>query len=143
MAAWGGPGGGPLTTQQVDNLIDYLWSVQLTPEEMATQVDELVEGIDPGPVRAHARGAHVQRGRRVDPLDANRLSTEDEIKLGEILFNNQELAAGSYSCARCHVRRRQPTARPGSPSHASSTASFGPDLIGHRGRRPPSSSTST
>ncbi|MCX6524285.1 MAG: hypothetical protein NTX58_05890, partial [Actinobacteria bacterium] len=27
----------------------------------------------------------------------------DELALGEIIFNNQEIAAGSYSCARCHV----------------------------------------
>ena len=36
MAAWGGPGGGPLTDQQIDNLIDYLWSIQLTPDEMTS-----------------------------------------------------------------------------------------------------------
>ena len=33
MPAWGAKGGGPLTEQQLQNLIDYLESIQLTPEE--------------------------------------------------------------------------------------------------------------
>jgi mono/diheme cytochrome c family protein len=102
MAAWGGPGGGPLTTQQVDNLIDYMWSIQLTPEEMETEVDEFIASIDPGLAERMLEVRESNQGE-VPPLEANRLSTEDEIALGEILFNNQDLGAGSYSCARCHV----------------------------------------
>ena len=62
MAAWGADGGGPLTTQQIDNVIDYLWSVQLEPEEMRTQVDDFVKDIDPRSGGADARGPRVQRG---------------------------------------------------------------------------------
>lgn len=128
MAAWGAPGGGPLTTQQIDNLIDYLWSIQLTQEEMTTQVDDFVRQIDP---ELADRMLEVRESNQGDvpPAEVNRLSTEDEIALGEILFNNQELAAGSYSCARCHVAGAaygqgwQPFAR-------LQMGSFGPNLVG-------------
>ena len=42
MPAWGVAGGGPLNDQQLQNLIDYLESIQLTPKESQKQVkDEL------------------------------------------------------------------------------------------------------
>lgn len=134
MAAWGAPGGGPLTEQQVDNLIDYLWTVQLTPDAMRTEVDDLVRSIDPGlaermlQVRESNQDLTTEGGD-VEPINANRLSRADELRLGEILFNNQELAAGAYSCSRCHVagaaygQAWQPFAR-------LQYGSFGPDLAG-------------
>jgi cytochrome c553 len=102
MAAWGGPGGGPLTTQQIDNLIDYLWSVQKDPVAVAATMDDFVKGLDEG---LYTRMMEVRKSNRGDgePVNANRLSRADELALGEIIFNNQEIAAGSYSCARCHV----------------------------------------
>ena len=128
MAAWGGPGGGPLTTQQIDNLIDYLWSVQLTVPQMRQQVNDVVKQIDPGLL---ARMKEVDKSNKglTEPLNANRLSRGDELRLGEILFNNQELAAGSYSCARCHV----PGANYGkayAPFERIQYTSFGPNLAG-------------
>lgn len=128
MAAWGGPGGGPLTTQQVDNIIDYLWSVQLTQEEMTAQVDDFVASIDPGLAERMLEVRESNQGE-VPPLEANRLSTEDEIKLGEILFNNQELAAGSYSCARCHVAGAA-YGQGWQPFSRLQMSSFGPSLVG-------------
>lgn len=128
MAAWGGPGGGPLTTQQVDNLIDYLWTVQLSPEDMRAQVNDFVKSIDPA---LYERMMEVDKSNEgeVVPLEANRLSTEDEIKLGEILFNNQELAAGSYSCARCHVAGAS-YGQAWQPFERLDMGAFGPDLVG-------------
>jgi mono/diheme cytochrome c family protein len=38
MPAWGGPGGGPLTTQQIETIVGYLSVIQLTPEQMAEEV---------------------------------------------------------------------------------------------------------
>ena len=40
MPAWGIEGGGPMNDQQIQNLIDYLESIQLTPEEAQKQVTE-------------------------------------------------------------------------------------------------------
>jgi len=37
MPAWGTKGGGPLNDQQVQNLIDYLASIQITPEQAQEQ----------------------------------------------------------------------------------------------------------
>ena len=40
MPAWGAPGGGPLTSQQIEELVAYLAAIQLTPEQMAAEVKE-------------------------------------------------------------------------------------------------------
>jgi mono/diheme cytochrome c family protein len=133
MAAWGAEGGGPLTTQQIDEVIDYLWSVQLPVEEMRLTVDEFVKGIDSGlyerMMEVRRSNADVAPNGDVEPVDANRLSRGDEIKLGEILFNNQELAAGSYSCARCHVAGAS-YGKGWEPFERLQYGSFGPSLVG-------------
>ncbi|MEC7923856.1 MAG: c-type cytochrome [Actinomycetota bacterium] len=38
MPAWGAPGGGPLTSQQLETIVEYLSVIQLTPEQMADEV---------------------------------------------------------------------------------------------------------
>jgi mono/diheme cytochrome c family protein len=133
MAAWGTPGGGPLTTQQVDDLIAYLWSVQLKPEEMRKEVDDFVKAIDPGlyerMLQVRESNQDVVPNGDVEAVNANRLSREDELKLGEILFNNQSLAQGSYSCARCHVAGA-PYGQAWQPFLRLQYGSFGPDLTG-------------
>ncbi len=128
MAAWGGPGGGPLTTQQVDELIAYLWTLQLSPDAMREEVDGLVKGIDEE-LFDSMKAVDKSNEGLADAESANRLSRADELKLGEILFNNQDVAAGSYSCSRCHVagaaygQAWQPFAR-------LEYGAFGPDLSG-------------
>ena len=133
MAAWGAPGGGPLTTQQIDEVIAYLWTVQLPVEEMRLEVDEFVKGIDPGlyerMMQVRTSNEDVAPKGDVEPVNANRLSRGDEIKLGEILFNNQELATGSYSCARCHVAGTS-YGKSWEPFERLQYGSFGPSLIG-------------
>lgn len=128
MAAWGGPGGGPLTTQQIDNLIDYLWTVQKDVAAMREEVDGLVKSIDEG---LHERMIAVRASNEgvEDPVRGNRLSHEDELALGEILFNNTSIGSGSFSCARCHV----PGAAYGKGWESFErlqSGSFGPDLAG-------------
>jgi len=133
MAAWGAPGGGPLTTQQIDNVIDYLWSVQLKPKQMRTQVDDFVRGIDPGladrMLEVRKSNADVVPNGTVEAVNANRLSRADELRLGEILFNNQSLAQGSYSCARCHVEGAN-YGKAWEPFQRLQYGAFGPSLIG-------------
>jgi len=87
MPAWGAEGGGPLTTQQIDELIAYLASIQITPEEARAEVE--------GQLRVQlglAEGA---------PIDYEDPAT------GEALFNlglEDGFAGGAYSCARCHTK---------------------------------------
>ena len=72
MAAWGTPGGGPLTTQQVDNVIVYLRTLQvqsLDPIEIALAGgdDPLDEGSVEAQLAADARrGRTTGRGRPFD-----------------------------------------------------------------------------
>ena len=87
MPAWGVTGGGPLNDQQIQNLVDYLESIQLTPEEAQQQArDELAQ----------------DDGRRRTPT-ARRSTTSE----GEALFNlglDDGFAGGAYSCGRCHTK---------------------------------------
>lgn len=101
MQAWGTPGGGPLTEQQVDNLLDYLESIQLSDDELATEVSELIAAAD-------------ETGLYSSP--------------GEMLFNlglNSDAAAGAYSCGRCHT----PGWSYGQPENPGGGA-YGPSLVG-------------
>lgn len=79
MQAFGAPGGGALTTQQIDNIIDYLFAVAITPEQAQD-----------------AATAEIERS-----LDAGEFDD-----LGEAVFNlglESGFAGGAYSCARCHT----------------------------------------
>jgi len=133
MAAWGGPGGGPLTTQQIDNIIDYLWTVQKSPEEVRTTLDDAVKALDAGlyerMLQVRGSNADVVPNGTVEAVDANRLSRADELALGEIIFGNQEIAAGSYSCARCHVAGAS-YGQAFQPFPRLQKGAFGPDLAG-------------
>lgn len=112
MAAWGTPGGGPLTEQAVENVIIYLETLQ-------------IQSLDP--VDIAAAGDDVPGNTQGDLLDAESLLAQeeaDEIEaairaeversledgefetLGEAVFNLglfSNFGAGSYSCARCHT----------------------------------------
>lgn len=128
MAAWGTPGGGPLTEQQIDNLIAYMWSIQKSVDEMRDEVDDFVAQIDPD-LADRMVAVRASNADAADPLTANRLSFEDELALGEILFNNQALSAGSYSCSRCHVAGAS-YGRAFEPFERLQMDAFGPDLTG-------------
>lgn len=89
MAAWGSLGGGPLTDQQLWNIIDYLESIQLPAEEVRAAVEkELAETCAP---------------------DADGMCTLPNAQfatLGEAMFNmglNTGFAGGAFSCGRCHT----------------------------------------
>lgn len=84
MPAWGVKGGGPLNDQQLQNLIDYIESIQITPEASQAQVpDALAEEM------AAAEEAGVPYASE-----------------GEALFNlgyYTNFAGGAYACGRCHT----------------------------------------
>ncbi|MGK2947489.1 MAG: c-type cytochrome [Acidimicrobiales bacterium] len=87
MPAWGEAGGGPLTSQQIDELIAYMASVQLTPEEAKAEAEEALRA-DLG----------LSEGAPIDYTDP---------AVGEAVFNlglESGYAGGAYSCARCHTK---------------------------------------
>jgi hypothetical protein len=79
-------GGGPLNDQQIQNLVDYLESIQLTPEQAQAQArDELTKMM----ALKNADG------------------TPKYASEGEALFNmgiDDGFAGGAYACGRCHTQ---------------------------------------
>ncbi len=87
MPAWGEAGGGPLTEQQIDELIAYMRSFQISSEQAKADAEAILRsdlGIDEG-----------------TPIDY----TDPEV--GQAVFNlglETGSAGGAYSCARCHTK---------------------------------------
>jgi mono/diheme cytochrome c family protein len=103
MAAWGTPGGGPLTTQQVQNVIEYLRSIQvqtLDPVQMSLDAGDDPELLVEMEAEADALAAEI--GEEVErSLDAGEFDT-----VGEAIFNlglYSGFRSGGLSCARCHT----------------------------------------
>jgi mono/diheme cytochrome c family protein len=106
MPAWGLPGGGPMTTQQVHQLVVYLRSIQLDQDAIFAQIDS---GIAAG-----ARSIVVAADSELtDPADiaaaveawvaqASDPASSDYLRYGELIFNNPA-AQGANACARCHT----------------------------------------
>ncbi|MDE0802072.1 MAG: cytochrome c [Acidimicrobiales bacterium] len=87
MPAWGAAGGGPRTEQEIENIIDYLESITVSPEESVEAVEgELVQALD------------LSGPGDIDYAD---------LETGEALFNlgrESGFAGGAYACGRCHTR---------------------------------------
>jgi mono/diheme cytochrome c family protein len=99
MSAWGAPGGGPMTEQNIETLLVYLESIQIQPEGCLTN-SSFVKDADPyvceGGTLPATNQADIQKA--VDAyLAANPGASE-----GEALFN-LDINSGAYSCARCHT----------------------------------------
>jgi mono/diheme cytochrome c family protein len=77
MSPWGLAGGGPMNDQQIDTIIAYLESIQLTKEEAQAAVTKALQDA------------------KADPANAGKSD-------GELLFD-MEASSGTYSCARCHT----------------------------------------
>ncbi len=97
MPAWGAAGGGPLTDQQLDNIIDYLFSIQLPAEVAAAARDENIQKIC----------APDAAGKCTVPDPGSPGGSRTYATLGEAIFNMglyDAFAGGAYSCARCHTK---------------------------------------
>ena len=98
MAAWGTPGGGPMTTQQVDNVIDYLATLQLP----TLDPDVIGEADDPD---AAAKAATEVEQQVRDEVERS-LKEGEFNSLGQAVFNLGFFSGykgGAYACARCHT----------------------------------------
>jgi mono/diheme cytochrome c family protein len=91
MPAWGVLGGGPLTDQQLTNLIAYLQSIQIPYKEAQAEIEADVR-------KELGLGA-------TDKIDYN------DPRVGKALFNlglgsgpAKGSQSGAFSCARCHTK---------------------------------------
>jgi len=107
MSPWGTIGGGPMTTQQIETLIEYLKSIQIPREgclddelgDGATDINGANEYFD---VQLCDSGG-LPSGDRDSIATAIDVSMrENGYSYGEAIFN-LELGSGAYSCARCHT----------------------------------------
>lgn len=87
MPAWGAEGGGALTTQQIDELIAYLESIQLTSDEAKASAESALR-----------KDLGLAEDAPIDYTDP---------AVGEAIFNlglDTGTAGGAFSCARCHTK---------------------------------------
>jgi len=97
MPAWGAPGGGPLTEQQLTDVIDYLTSIQVPAEETRTAVAEEIEKV----CKPDDEGLCTIP----DPSSPNGAVKYETV--GEAMFNLGQydgFSGGAFSCARCHTK---------------------------------------
>lgn len=100
MPAWGAGGGGPRSEQEIDNIVDYLGSLQL-PYEDAQRNAAVQLAIELG---------YLDEGQRDDPDAADAAIARidyDDLQTGETLFTlgkDPVFEGGAYACARCHDR---------------------------------------
>lgn len=90
MPAWGAPGGGPLTEQEIDDIIAYLFSIQLPAAESQAAVQEQLDLS----CKADEAGNCTVPGGKYKTL-------------GEAIFNlgyTDGFAGGAYACGRCHTQ---------------------------------------
>lgn len=99
MSPWGTVGGGPMTTQQIDTLIEYLKSIQIPREGCAE--DEL-DGDEFFGVQMCGSGTLPQSEKDNIQTAITQAMEAEGISEGEAIYN-LELGAGAYSCARCHT----------------------------------------
>ena len=95
MSPWGLAGGGPMNSQQIDNLLAYLKSIQLHRVGCAANEKDN---------RVCATGTLDQSGQQAITDAARALVKDGSYKsYGEALFN-LDVSSGAYSCARCHTQ---------------------------------------
>lgn len=111
MPAWGAEGGGPLTEQQIDELIAYLYSIQIDSDTAKAEAEDALRA-DLG----------LPEDAEIDYSDP---------AVGEAVFNlglDTGTAGGAYSCARCHTKGASIVAGSQQPTDA--------DLSAHAGYPP-------
>jgi mono/diheme cytochrome c family protein len=92
MSAWGSLGGGPMTDQQISDIIEYLKSIQIPMEGCPAGERVCDTGHLPTAVQND-----IQKSAQ-DAVASGKYKT-----LGEALFN-LDINSGAYSCARCHTK---------------------------------------
>ena len=96
MPGWGAAvNKGALDEQQIDNVLDYLGSIQLSPKEAQHEAEAALAeklGLVPEGANDKAVDAAIKKIDYDDPAT------------GKALFNLDNVASGAFACARCHTR---------------------------------------
>ena len=101
MSPWGLVGGGPMNTQQIDNVLEYLKSIQLPREDCG---EGEVEGVDfYGQELCESGTVPTNIAEDIQASIDAAVASGEAASVGEAVFN-LELGAGAYSCARCHTQ---------------------------------------
>lgn len=90
MPAWGAKGGGPLTEQQLENVVAYLASIQLPAQKVRDDVAKEIEDT----CKPDADGKCTVEGGKFTTL-------------GDAMFNMglyTKFYGGAFSCGRCHTK---------------------------------------
>ena len=134
MPAWGAAGGGPFSSQQIDEIVAYIEHEQIDTPEVRQRVQD---GLT-SQARSEASAFLGEGASReaVDELAGDLLAASgaDPVRLGRMLFNN-EADGGVYGCARCHTPGWSYDAdeiaenNPLVPSEISGGGGFAPPLI--------------
>lgn len=115
MPAWGAKGGGPLTEQKLQELMDYMLTFQITPKESQEAVKKelatAMKAKDPECINARLEQAKLGLTEAqladFDPKSVDTDSCPNQWKSeGEALFNlgyTSGFGGGAYSCGRCHT----------------------------------------
>jgi mono/diheme cytochrome c family protein len=113
MPAWGTIGGGPMNAQQIETIIAYMRSIQITPATCVTEpgfapVSGLTDltklkvcdaGTLPDDEKTKIDNAAKAAAQKL--VDGGKYTAVDDA-MGEALFN-LDINSGAYSCARCHT----------------------------------------
>ncbi len=100
MSPWGLVGGGPMNTQQIQNLLEYMKSIQIPRENCLDEELESDEPFQEGLCESGHLPTEIQATIQTAAQPAGENGEAET--LGEALFN-LDMASGAYSCARCHT----------------------------------------
>ena len=101
MSPWGLIGGGPMNDQQIDNLLEYLKSIQIPREDCGPREVDAMKFYGQELCAGGHLPTSVQEGIQAS-IDAA-IESGAATSVGEAIFN-LELSSGAYSCARCHTQ---------------------------------------
>ncbi|WP_420451527.1 c-type cytochrome [Ilumatobacter sp.] len=99
MSPWGTIGGGPMTTQQIETLIEYMKSIQIPREECG---EGELGGDEYFDVQLCESGVLPADEMEAIETAARSAMEAEGISYGQALYE-LELGSGAYSCARCHT----------------------------------------
>jgi mono/diheme cytochrome c family protein len=96
MSAWGTVGGGPLTSQAVDTLVNYIQSIQVPQDNC----EETRGSFNP---TCTGGALPAEKNKEIEDEAKRLVANGTYSSMGEAYFN-LDLGGGAYSCARCHTK---------------------------------------